>query len=149
VRPGLSSGRGRRSIRPRTHGEVICKPWSANTGTLFDKRAFPINLRTRTITCPAGPRSARRREAVTLFEDEREALLIVDAARGADGEDREAALRLDAAVRGLSPQQQACLHLRAEGFRYREIADTLGVSLATVAEFLRRAIAALRKAMHE
>jgi hypothetical protein len=36
------------------HGEVICKPWSANTGTLFDKRDFPINLRTRTITCPAG-----------------------------------------------------------------------------------------------
>jgi len=62
---------------------------------------------------------------------------------------RETALRLNAAVRGLSRQQQACLHLRAEGFRFREIAAILGVSVATVAEFLRRAIAALRKAMHE
>jgi len=63
--------------------------------------------------------------------------------------DREAASRLDAAVRGLSPQQQACLHLRTEGFRYREIAAILGVSPATVAEFMRRAIAALKKAMHD
>jgi RNA polymerase sigma-70 factor (ECF subfamily) len=62
---------------------------------------------------------------------------------------REAASRLDTAIRALSPQQQACLHLRAEGFRYREIAGILGVSLPTVAEFLRRAIAGLKKAMHE
>lgn len=62
---------------------------------------------------------------------------------------REAASQLDAAIRELSPQQQACLHLRAEGFRLREIACILGVSLSTVAEFLRRAIAGLKKAMHE
>lgn len=57
--------------------------------------------------------------------------------------------RLQAAVRGLSRQQQACLQLRAEGFRYREIAGILGVSLPTVAEFLRRALVKLKKAMNE
>ncbi len=35
-------------------GEVLCKPWTANNGPLFDKRDFPIDLRSRTITCPAG-----------------------------------------------------------------------------------------------
>jgi RNA polymerase sigma-70 factor (ECF subfamily) len=62
---------------------------------------------------------------------------------------QEAACRLDAAISGLSRQQQACLQLRAEGFRYREIARILGISLTTVAEFLHRAIAGLKKALHE
>ena len=61
---------------------------------------------------------------------------------------RETDARLEEAIRGLSPQQQACLRLRAEGFRYREIAQILGVSLPTVAEFLRRAVARLKKAMN-
>jgi RNA polymerase sigma-70 factor (ECF subfamily) len=62
---------------------------------------------------------------------------------------RETAMRLKEAIRGLSRQQQACLHLRTEGFRYREIARILGVSLPTVAEFLRRALTKLKKAMNE
>jgi RNA polymerase sigma-70 factor (ECF subfamily) len=44
----------------------------------------------------------------------------------------------------LSPQQKVCIHLRAEGMRYREIAEVLGVSISTVEEFLARAIARLR-----
>jgi len=35
-------------------GEVLCKPWVPRNGKLFPKGAFRINLRTRTITCPAG-----------------------------------------------------------------------------------------------
>jgi RNA polymerase sigma-70 factor (ECF subfamily) len=62
---------------------------------------------------------------------------------------RETAVRLREAIDGLSRQQQACLHLRTEGFRYREIARILGVSLPTVAEFLRRAVIRLKKAMNE
>jgi RNA polymerase sigma-70 factor (ECF subfamily) len=60
---------------------------------------------------------------------------------------RETASRLKEAIHCLSRQQQACLHLRAEGFRYREIAGILGVSLPTVAEFLHRAVIRLKKAM--
>jgi RNA polymerase sigma-70 factor (ECF subfamily) len=62
--------------------------------------------------------------------------------------DHERRLRFHRAVGGLSEQQRKCLYLRAEGFRYREIADILGISDSTVGEFLRRAIARLRKAVH-
>lgn len=63
--------------------------------------------------------------------------------------DSERAVHLSEAIRGLSRQQQACLHLRAEGFRYREIARILGVTLPTVAEFVRRAVVRLKQVMHE
>jgi RNA polymerase sigma-70 factor (ECF subfamily) len=69
---------------------------------------------------------------------------------GADPEkvflERERAVALQEAISALSPQQQVCLHLRAEGFRYREIAKILGVTVPTVAEFIRRAISKLKKA---
>jgi RNA polymerase sigma-70 factor (ECF subfamily) len=69
---------------------------------------------------------------------------------GADPEkallERERAVALQEAIGTLSPQQRICLHLRAEGFRYREIAKILGVTVPTVAEFIRRAISRLRKA---
>jgi len=35
-------------------GEVICKPWVPRNGKLFTKGDFKINMRDRTITCPAG-----------------------------------------------------------------------------------------------
>lgn len=35
-------------------GEVVCKPWSARNGKLFKKSDFVINMRDRTIRCPAG-----------------------------------------------------------------------------------------------
>ncbi|MGA3326269.1 MAG: RNA polymerase sigma factor [Terriglobia bacterium] len=63
---------------------------------------------------------------------------------GADPEkallERERTVALQEAISTLSSQQQVCLHLRAEGFRYREIAKILGVTVPTVAEFIRRAI---------
>jgi RNA polymerase sigma-70 factor (ECF subfamily) len=61
--------------------------------------------------------------------------------------DRERRARLGHAVAALSPQQRQCLHLRTEGFRYREIAAILGISDSSVGEFLRRAIVRLRKAL--
>lgn len=54
-------------------------------------------------------------------------------------------VRLHQAVAALSPQQKQCLFLRAEGFRYREIAEMTGLSINTVVEFLRRGIARLKK----
>jgi RNA polymerase sigma-70 factor (ECF subfamily) len=61
---------------------------------------------------------------------------------------RERHLRFHRAVEALSGQQRNCLYLRAEGFRYREIAIILGVSDSTVGEFLRRAVARLRRALY-
>ena len=63
--------------------------------------------------------------------------------------EREKLERVHRAVRDLSPQQRECLYLRAEGLRYQEIADTLGVTVSTVAEFLKRAVSRLRKAVYE
>jgi RNA polymerase sigma-70 factor (ECF subfamily) len=42
------------------------------------------------------------------------------------------------AVLSLTPLQRECLHLRAEGFRYREIAELMAISISTVAEAVRR-----------
>ena len=61
--------------------------------------------------------------------------------------ERTEQLRL--AIGNLSPQQRSCLHLRAEGFRYREIAGILGINPSTVGEFLQRAVKRLRKVLYE
>ena len=34
-------------------GEIICRPWHARNGELFSKEQFAINIRDRTIKCPA------------------------------------------------------------------------------------------------
>lgn len=34
-------------------GDVVCRPWIARNGKHFSKNAFTINMRDRTITCPA------------------------------------------------------------------------------------------------
>lgn len=48
--------------------------------------------------------------------------------------------RLHAAMGQLSPQQRECLVLRAEGFRYRQISEILGISDSNVAKSLHRGI---------
>jgi len=48
--------------------------------------------------------------------------------------------RLAAVVRALPEQDRACLHLRAEGLRYREIGEVLGMSLGSVAMSLERSL---------
>lgn len=63
--------------------------------------------------------------------------------------ERQRMSRLNEAVALLSPQQKECLHLRAAGLRYREIAETIGISSSTVCEFLRRGLGKLRRAVNE
>ena len=58
---------------------------------------------------------------------------------------REQALRFHKAIQRLSDQQRRCLFLRLEGLRYPEIGSALGISSSAVGEFLRRAIARLKK----
>jgi len=53
--------------------------------------------------------------------------------------------QLHVAMAWLSPQELQCLHLRAEGFRYREIGEILGINTKSAAEFLRRGIRKLMK----
>jgi RNA polymerase sigma-70 factor (ECF subfamily) len=52
---------------------------------------------------------------------------------------------LQRAVGRLSPQQRSCLELRAQGLRYREIADVLQIQISSVSKYLQRAVMELRK----
>ena len=54
--------------------------------------------------------------------------------------------RLLAVVRALPEQDQSCLAMRAEGLRYREIAEALGISLGSVAASLARSLGRLSRA---
>ena len=54
--------------------------------------------------------------------------------------------RLVAVVNALPEQDRCCLHLRAEGLRYREISGVLGMSLGAVALSLSRSLDRLRRA---
>lgn len=57
--------------------------------------------------------------------------------------------RLEGALAKLTDQQRRCLHLRAEGLRYREIAETLGISISRVPQLLERAMAHLMDELYE
>jgi RNA polymerase sigma-70 factor (ECF subfamily) len=52
---------------------------------------------------------------------------------------RERLERLRSVVLNLTILQRECLHLRAEGLRYREIAELMQISVSTVADAVRRA----------
>jgi RNA polymerase sigma-70 factor (ECF subfamily) len=62
---------------------------------------------------------------------------------------KEQLLLLDRAVSRLPKVQQECLHLRAEGLRYREIAEILGISVSGVGELLKRAVVRLMDELYE
>ena len=52
-------------------------------------------------------------------------------------------VRLRSVVRALPERDRQCLYLRAEGLRYREIAEVLGISLGSVAKSVTRSLARL------
>lgn len=54
-----------------------------------------------------------------------------------------------AAIAQLPQRQRECLHLRAEGLRYREIAEVLGITTSGVSESLRRAVLRLMNELYE
>jgi RNA polymerase sigma-70 factor (ECF subfamily) len=58
---------------------------------------------------------------------------------------RERLDRLHVAVLNLTPLQRECLHLRAEGLRYRGIAGLLEISPSTVMDAVRRATVKLAR----
>ncbi len=48
--------------------------------------------------------------------------------------------RLERAIRGLTEPERECLMLRAEGLRYREIGEVLGMATSTVGDTVERAV---------
>ncbi|MBV9081474.1 MAG: RNA polymerase sigma factor [Acidobacteriaceae bacterium] len=63
--------------------------------------------------------------------------------------DRERESVLRRAFERLSTAQQQCLVLRAQGLKYREIAEVLQLSVSTVAENVQRGLSELRKVCYE
>jgi RNA polymerase sigma-70 factor, ECF subfamily len=64
-----------------------------------------------------------------------------------DGADPEAALmrkqkfeRLEAALKTLAPAERECVLLRAQGLRYREIGEAIGLPTSMVADMVDRAV---------
>ena len=53
--------------------------------------------------------------------------------------------RLSSVLRALPETDRACLSLRAEGLRYREISKVLGISLGSVAGSLSRSLARMER----
>jgi RNA polymerase sigma factor, sigma-70 family len=91
-----------------------------------------------------------REDAMEPFDPDLEARIVEKKNNPEeDAIEGEQMLRLNRALAGLSAQQRNCLHLRAEGLRYHEIASAIGISSSAVGEFLRRAITRLKKAVHE
>ena len=54
--------------------------------------------------------------------------------------------RLLSVVRAMPEQHRWCLYLRAEGLRYREIAEVLEISLGSVSLYLERSLAHIARA---
>jgi DNA-directed RNA polymerase specialized sigma24 family protein len=59
--------------------------------------------------------------------------------------ERELAEGFREAMKHLSQRQRACLELRAQGLRFAEIANVLGIQISTAAEYVRRGIEELKK----
>jgi RNA polymerase sigma-70 factor (ECF subfamily) len=93
-------------------------------------------------------RSRTQRQRTQACSDENAMAAYPDPAQNPEGQlaERQRRLRLMSVVRALPERDRRCLALRAEGFRYRDIAATLGVSLGSVAKSLTRAIARLARA---
>jgi RNA polymerase sigma factor (sigma-70 family) len=83
-----------------------------------------------------------------------DAVALEDAAGAVMGEtqgDRESGnyglTRAIKAIRFLAPREQECIHLRAQGFAYQEIASSMNVDVGTVGALLNRAIRKLRHSL--
>jgi RNA polymerase sigma-70 factor (ECF subfamily) len=105
------------------------------TGWLFRVAHNIARKRQRTI----------QRRPVHCSSDEPRALAQVDVRLTPEGDliHRERRQRLGRIVAALPDRDRRCLLLRAEGFTYRDIARTAGISLGAVAKSLARVMARL------
>ena len=86
--------------------------------------------------------AAGRRKEVSIHSDIAAAETHADSALNPEEQAVAAQrqTRLQSIVRALPEQDQWCLALRAEGLRYREIAEVLGMSLGSVSGSLARSL---------
>ena len=63
--------------------------------------------------------------------------------------EREKFQRIRRALAELTAHQRHCLHLRAEGLRYREIAEIVGIGITAIAESVDRAVKRIREALND
>jgi RNA polymerase sigma-70 factor (ECF subfamily) len=87
---------------------------------------------------------ANRREQVTPLEDTVRPDPMLDPEQQAATRQRQKCLL--AVVQALPEQDRRCLYLRAEGLRYRDITEVLGMSLGAVAQSLARSLERLHRA---
>jgi RNA polymerase sigma-70 factor (ECF subfamily) len=91
--------------------------------------------------------SLKRRLALSRMSgtDEQAAPQVLDPAPNPEDQFafRQRQDRLRSAYRALAQADRQCLYLRAEGLRYREIAEVLGISVGSVANSLARSLARL------
>ena len=85
-----------------------------------------------------------RRHADVPF-DTNLAALVIDPALNPEQRlaEQQRQKRLQAVMRALPERDRQCLSLRAEGLRYRDIAEVLGISLGSVAKSVSRSLARL------
>lgn len=89
----------------------------------------------------------KRAHGLKSFRPASEQILVLDPAPGPEEQaaNQQRLKNLTAAVRALPEQDRRCLWLRAEGLRYREIAEALGLSLGAVSLSLARSLARLAR----
>jgi RNA polymerase sigma-70 factor (ECF subfamily) len=59
--------------------------------------------------------------------------------------EREQDARLKWALARLPEEQRQCLHMRAEGLKYREIGEVLDASTSTIAEWVQKGLKQLER----
>ena len=72
--------------------------------------------------------------------------MLIDQAEAEERRQRTA--RVTNALAGLTDRQRECFHLRCEGLTYREIAETLRISIYGAVDGCERAIKKLRKSVN-
>ena len=92
-------------------------------------------------------RRKKRRPTETLEDDE---VLTVERKETAPTPEqhlleRENDARLKRAMARLPEEQRQCLHLRAEGLKYREIGEVLDASTSTIAEWVQKGLKQLER----
>lgn len=91
-----------------------------------------------------------RNAAQRMTNPEDESLFLAQIDPGPNPEQqlsaRQRQARLLSVFHALPEQDRCCLHLRAEGLRYRAIAEALGISLGSVAQSLTRSLERLHRA---
>lgn len=154
-------------LRPALFGYLICLGLMPQEADDIIQDAFVQFFRfTRTGGLVNNPRSwlfrvarnlsfnlQKRERRIVSVSEEQHATALSEWQRVADPEElyehKERLRLLINAIRELPQRQRECLHLRAEGLRYREIAEVLGITPSAVSESLKNAVTRLMDKLYD